>query len=444
MKKAVSFIVLLAMLFTCSFSYAGSIALWTKYTTADGSYSFHYPNSPKGWKAEANESAVLIENTQTDEQLLMAMIPYNKSKSPTSLATDFINLLKAESPNVRASNWQTDPQAKNSQVFFDLTDKNNNKQYCGSGIVIKDNQQATWFSYISPATGYSRDRGISLLQGFIGSFASGSGSIAPEINYSSTYIARIDANAQGFLFVLEFALGAPFTKSQEQVILDELKAGWRLLTEEELAKYDQYPVLVKTILKMGQKDLDKLRIELEKSTREWIADSSDYDNAVKIIQDQLKTRGRNVIAGSPPLTEMSLNAYSEIIAYSRLLRQNPKALPDQISQDTVINVRKEVQSAWKSFTVNDRKDIATSPGLWFCIRTLMKNGSKTEQEKIRIQLLKLTPESQSTKTSAKPGTTSKPMSMAAHSSMLAIQQMTFNTYMWSRGFNYLPATGKMW
>ena len=36
------------------------------------------------------------------------------------------------------------------------------------------------------------------------------------------------------------------------------------------------------------------------------------------------------------------------------------------------------------------------------------------------------------------------MNMATHNSLMAIQQMTFNTYMWSRGFNYSPAYGKMW
>lgn len=42
------------------------------------------------------------------------------------------------------------------------------------------------------------------------------------------------------------------------------------------------------------------------------------------------------------------------------------------------------------------------------------------------------------------GKTNVALEMTAHMSMMQIQQMTFNTYMWSRGFNYLPATGKMW
>ena len=71
---------------------------------------------------------------------------------------------------------------------------------------------------------------------------------------------------------------------------------------------------------MGQKDLEELRIRSRKNVQEWIAETDHSDKAVKLIRDQLQTRGRIVIAGEPPLTEMSLTAYSEIIAFSRLLQ----------------------------------------------------------------------------------------------------------------------------
>lgn len=74
------------------------------------------------------------------------------------------------------------------------------------------------------------------------------------------------------------------------------------------------------------------------------------------------------------------------------------------------------------------------------IINLIKNKLKKEKEEIRKSIKKIQEVSVAKKTS----TTKKPMSMAAHNSMMQIQQMTFNTYMWSRGFNYLPATGKMW
>jgi hypothetical protein len=34
--------------------------------------------------------------------------------------------------------------------------------------------------------------------------------------------------------------------------------------------------------------------------------------------------------------------------------------------------------------------------------------------------------------------------MIKHNVLMNIQQQTFNSYMWSSGFNYQPASGKMW
>jgi hypothetical protein len=34
--------------------------------------------------------------------------------------------------------------------------------------------------------------------------------------------------------------------------------------------------------------------------------------------------------------------------------------------------------------------------------------------------------------------------MIKHNVLMNIQQQTFNSTMWSRGFNYQPASGKVW
>lgn len=438
MKKIVSIMVILAVLLGGSLSTAASTGAWVKYTAADGSFSFHYP---EGWKATADQSAVSIDNAITDEQLLMAMMTYDKGKSPTDMADGFVAMLKKSNPDVKASNCRTEPDTVNSKVVFDLTDKVGEKQYSGSGMVIKDSgsEQAIWFSYTAPASAYSRDRGLALLEGFMGSIASGAESKAPGIIYNPILIAKIDANAKGFMFVLEFALGAPFTGSQEQIILDKLKSGWRLLPEKELDKYDQYPVLAKAILSMGQKDLEELRSELEKNIREWLEVSPDSDETVKIIREQLKNMDKKVIDGDPPLTEMTLTAYSEIIAYSRLLRQDSKAMPEQISQDSVKDIKKQVQDAWKSFTAKERQQILTTPGLWICQRTLLSNGSESEHAKVREDLLKLTPDPQRLNGDENAKNSEDPINETLmHNSLMAIQNMNFNMYMWSRGFNYTP------
>lgn len=443
MKKIAFFLLLSLILFA---NVPGNAdGLWTKYVAADGSYSFHYPT---GWQVKTYESMVAVENARTDEELLMTMIPFDPRKTPADLAAGFIAMLRSGSPNLRAANWRTEPKTKDSQVIFDIMDNNNGKQYNGLGIVIKSEQQATWFSYAGPAAGYSQTRGSTLLQGFMGSLASGSASKMPAVDYNLDFSTRINRNADAFMFVLEFALGAPLTKFQEDLILDELKNGWRTLSEAELQKYDQYPSLVQSILKMGQKDLETLRAALDKSIREWLNEAAPSDKAVRVIRDQLQKRGRTVIAGEPPLTEMSLTAYSEIIAFSRLLRNNSQAMPEHIAQSSVQEIKRDVVNVWRSFPKNDQQAIATTPGLWICMRVLLRNGSQAEQDKIRTLIKKLDTATRDigTAPAIQPGKsgTNRPMDMTSHWCLMQMQQQTFNTYMWSRGFNYQPATGRMW
>ena len=279
--------------------------------------------------------------------------------------------------------------------------------------------------------------------------AIGSKSIAPNIDYTIDVAKNIDKNAKGFIFVLEFALGAPFTKSQEDIIINELKTGWRHLSKEELKAYDEYPTLVKSIMKTKQKDMEKLRSSLEESIKEWLDDTDQTNQAVKTIKAALDKRGKVVKKGTPPLTEMSLQAYSEIIAYSKLLQKTPKASPDKISKKSVNSVKKQVKEVWKNLSKEDKEDIATAPGLWVCLRSQYRFGTKEQKEEIRdsvkkIEQSKVTAKADQGKGNDGDGKTNVALNMAAHTSMLQIQQQTFNSYMWSRGYNYQPATGRMW
>lgn len=257
-------------------------------------------------------------------------------------------------------------------------------------------------------------------------------STSTKINTTSN---KIDANSKGFMFVLEFALGAPFTESQERLILDELKDSWSMYTEDELSEYDQYPLLVKQILAMDQNALNELKVALEEAIIDWLENSPDTDIVVNIINEQLNKQGKVVIAGATPLTEMSLTAYSEIIAYSRLLKESPNAMPDQISLDSVNKIKNQVKDSWNNFTIEEKEQINSSPGLWMCLRTLANNGSTDEQSMVRSNLLELTPDvTQPTEGGGTGDTQNKPMSMAAHNVMMNVQQMTFNNYRWCRGF----------
>ena len=174
---------------------AGAAELWAKYTAPDGSYSFHYP---AGWKVGGSASFITIDNYQTDEGLLVAQAPFDSRKSPAELAAGFVALLKKNNPNLRAFNWQTEPKTAEVQVLFDLADQNGGKKYSGSGVLIRGKDQATWFSYFAPAAGYSKKRGLDILQGLIASVASGSASRSPTIDYTAESERQDRSQRAGF------------------------------------------------------------------------------------------------------------------------------------------------------------------------------------------------------------------------------------------------------
>jgi hypothetical protein len=249
--------------------------------------------------------------------------------------------------------------------------------------------------------------------------------------------ASLEKNARSFLFVLEFALGAPLNHAQEKIILDKLLAGWQTQSRDSLKKFDAYPQLVALILASGQHELEKLRLELEKSTREWLEESDQKDPVVAIVRSQLQQRSKIVAADSPPLTEMAATAYSEMTAFADLLAGNANAAPAEISAARVNQIRGLLLKSWGKFSAAERSDVLTTPGLWLTFRTLLQFGSSAEKGKIRGQLLKLASSpAQSSSVANAPGSgnSKRPMGMVEHNVLMNMNRMTFNSYLWSRGF----------
>lgn len=243
---------------------------------------------------------------------------------------------------------------------------------------------------------------------------------------------KIGRNSRAFLFVLEFALGAPFTLSQEEVILNELRQGWKKRTEAELRKYDDYPMLVELILRAGQKDLDEIRVELEKTVREWLGGTDQSDPAVVVIKSQLNEKSKVLVPGAVPLTIRGATAYSEMYAYSELLGKVPDAPPDQISEDQVSEIRQQLIDAWKGFSEEQRKQVATTPGLWISLRALLQHGTSEERAKVRGQVRKIAAPAGGK--AGEPSDLGKRavMNMTKHMVLQEIQKMTFNQYLYSR------------
>jgi hypothetical protein len=251
----------------------------------------------------------------------------------------------------------------------------------------------------------------------------------------------VEKNARAFLFVLEFGMGSPFTDAQERVILDELLAGWGTLSEDELRKYDAYPQIVELIMTMDLGRLAELRKSVEATVREWLEESPAGDPAVKAVRDQLARQGKVLIAGEPPLTEMAAAAYAEMVVFAGMLRDDRLAKPERIAGDAVGEVRGRVLRAWKGFSAAERESLATAPALWMTMRKTLGFGSHQEKSRIREQLLKLAPEP-SGGTSAD-SSAAQGRRLVNSLVMTQIRQTTFNTYMWSRGFQGWTPTGKI-
>jgi len=179
--------------------------------------------------------------------------------------------------------------------------------------------------------------------------------------------------------------------------------------------------------------------------------SPQSDPVVAMVRARLAERGKALVAGDPPLTEMAAASFSELVAYSRLLRRNGSALPTQLNDEVVAGVRNDLLRAWAGFSSSERGQVATAPGLWLVLRTLVVHGDASQRQNALSRLLSVTAAEALTGAPAGKGRAGKGGkgsnavgNMIKHNVMMNIRQQTFNTYMWSRGFNYGPATGKMW
>jgi len=89
--------------------------------------------------------------------------------------------------------------------------------------------------------------------------------------------------------------------------------------------------------------------------------------------------------------------------------------------------------------------VAAAPGLWLVLRTLVAHGDASQRRGALDRLLSVTAGEARAGQGGPAGKGDDPVgAMLKHNVLMNIRQQTFNSYMWSRGFNYQPATGKMW
>jgi len=417
--------VIVVLILTACAAHAAS-ELWTKYVSADESFSFHHP---EGWHVTESESVVVVDGPSTDEQLCMCILPYYRNWSPEEHAQLMLSALRSENPDLAASGWEADSEGR--AVLFDLTYGDGARQYRGTGLVLKDSgaEQALWFHYIAPSSGYSRDRGASTLKGFIGSIASGSASQSPVLGRGG----RIAENADAFMFVLEFALGSPLSLLEERMIRDELERGWSEQSDAELAAYDDYPQMVSLIMAIGdQRQLMDVQHALAEAVLEWIGEIDPSDPVVQMIHAHLLEGDKALVGGDPPLTETAAASYAELMAYADLLQADPEAAPGSISHSTVEETKRQLAQCWLQLGRDERELVQTIPAVWTTLRKALLHGDSSDRERARSIIAELAPGRTSHSAQG------RVMSMAEHNSMMWARQNTFNHWMWCRGFRSTP------
>ncbi len=167
-----------------------------------------------------------------------------------------------------------------------------------------------------------------------------------------------------------------------------------------------------------------------------------------MVRARLAERGRAIVAGEPPLTEMAAAAFCELYAYSRLLRRDGSALPDQLGDEAVAGGAR--RAAARLARLQRRRARARWPrrrGCGWCCARWWSHGDAAQREAARRRLLsRHRRRSPAGAGPGRPGGKGDDAvgAMLKHNVLMNIRQQTFNSYMWSRGFNYQPASGKMW
>ncbi|OGD27205.1 MAG: hypothetical protein A2Y56_15475 [Candidatus Aminicenantes bacterium RBG_13_63_10] len=101
----------------------------------------------------------------------------------------------------------------------------------------------------------------------------------------------------------------------------------------------------------------------------------------------------------------------------------------------------DVLRAWEGFSAAERESLATAPAMWMTMRKVLGFGTREEQERVRAQLLKLAGAREDKDIPSSSRAQGKQLVNSLV--MSQIRQTTFNTYMWSRGFQGWTPTGKI-
>ena len=279
--------------------------------------------------------------------------------------------------------------------------------------------------------------------------AAETGAKAPAAAAPAAVESELDRVRRSFLFVLEFALGAPFTASQERLILDQFSPGWwAAKSAGERKSFGQYPQVVAWIMKAGQNDLEEMRRTLEETTRQWLKESPASD---PVVGHDPRPAGR---AGPGDRRRRAAADRDGRRRLLRALRLFPPPAPGRDGAARAACRRRRGRGAPRAAArlarIFRRRARPGGHGAGV-VAGAARPGRPRRPRPARIGA----PPAPCRHGSGGPRP-ARPARLRAgkaddavaamlkHNVLMNIRQQTFNTYMWSRGFNYQPATGKMW
>ncbi|HHT69806.1 MAG TPA: hypothetical protein GXZ85_11190 [Firmicutes bacterium] len=424
----------LMVLFVFSLPSQAETVNWSKYVTADGGFSFHYP---EGWLVTETETGFVVHDADNYEQLWLVLLNYEESWTAEDHARFFLSLIQEETPEMDAYGWELD--YADEIVLFDLIFDTGRGRADGLGLVIKDieYEQVLWFHYLAGQGVYTSSRAETILEGFVNSIAGGADSQPPVDSYQAR-LDRIERNLDGFLFVIEFALGSPLPLATETLLASEFRGLLMEYTEEELAPYDEYPHFAEFIRSLSDPaELLEVQEGVAASIWEWIDESDPNDPIVRRISDALRNTDRVLIQGTIPLTEGAATSYAEFVAFAEYIDRHgtANASPSMIDDDVVLEIKGQLIDAWRGFSTKEQEQVAALPAVWTVLRRAVNYGDSAEREMALKTISQAIPSQSSTQSSGTESEEYDPADWVRHYSTMQIQQQTFNHYMWSVGYH---------
>ncbi len=407
---------------------------------------------PEGWSGGADAEPmpagchlVGLKRYLTSEEALVLYGPFPEYDDARAFGDAVLADAAQANEDFQATPWEEGAVGDGELLSCAVTYTEDEAPYRGQCCVVASAGLKALVCVTAPAGSYSPERVqallVTLIRSGLADLIGGGPAAIADLQWATLPASPLEEAGRGFLFVLEFGLTAPFTAEQETLILARLLEGWKRSSAEEFAPFAEYPTLARNLLHADEETVAEVRAEVETQTRAWLEESDPDDPAVRAVREQLERKGRAVVAGEPPLTEMAQAAYAEMYAFSQALAENPDASIALIDPKETDSLRQRLEASWESFSQQEREAVAQCPALWLVSRAALTYGSDAERQMARERIARVAARASETGDDGNGGGAGGETAvdrMIRSTTMLQIQQQTFDHYMWCHGFRQTP------